>query len=772
LQKIPEGQLQGAAISVNISPDGGRIIAGTSNSIYEIWDAHTMQNLLSGPLEEHRSPTSTIDFIVFSSDGNRIAILYNENENSSIMIFDAFTGSHILGPLRHQRAFLRASLSNCGPSHAPLDSVISHADLITFSPDDQRIICRESKEIIIYDSSTGDLIERYSISDSDFEGKECSLEGLWAGNDQTKALVAHRRRLENIWEFTIVDVENHWQPIANMCSDTPPSRPVINKFTVGCFSRDGSLVSISGYPVQDLNHDMGTTTKIYIWNLAQNKTITSCYFGPCGFVTSMKFSHDSKLVASASTDLSIRLWSSNTGDLLAGPFFHNGRITSMAFTPDNNRIITGTNNEEGAIRVWDTHPRKPHEWRILKPGKTSLLEVLPDGDRVALGYANSILSSAIVNAYAGKKPSASLQEIMPQQPRPDHPRLPNRSWKDPNTSHISIGLMFQVMIEAGIPIGGDQFVRKLIPLVFKRREIPIHKPGDMGSGEKKPPQSRPFLGYTGATYTRSFREEQYWVTNFGHSPDGKFLALELYHGSIRIYDTFTGIPVSAIMKYSRDNRTWVSAMAVAPDGNRIVCGLDNGIIQIHDTHNGNPLITLTLEHADKIKTLAFSTEGIYVASGSGDGAVRVWNSRTGDLSAGPFIHTEGVDVCSVDFSRDGRFVVSGSWDKSIQVWDILEKKPVFHRCEAHSNGVLAVRFSPDGRYVVSGSADLIYAPIRIWDIEANREVGVGLGGHIEPITSVAFSSDGQRIVACSYGMSVRSWNFNDIGTVLNYSPQL
>ena len=73
---------------------------------------------------------------------------------------------------------------------------------------------------------------------------------------------------------------------------------------------------------------------------------------------------------------------------------------------------------------------------------------------------------------------------------------------------------------------------------------------------------------------------------------------------------------------------------------------------------------------DGVTTVAISPHGEFVAAGSLDKSVRVWDTRTGNLMErldGPIEgHTDS--VYSVAFAPDGRSLVSGSLDKTIKMW--------------------------------------------------------------------------------------------------------
>ena len=74
---------------------------------------------------------------------------------------------------------------------------------------------------------------------------------------------------------------------------------------------------------------------------------------------------------------------------------------------------------------------------------------------------------------------------------------------------------------------------------------------------------------------------------------------------------------------------------------------------------------------DGVTTVAISPSGDYVAAGSLDKSVRVWDVRSGTLIA----RLDGIDghkdsVYSVAFGPDGETLVSGSLDKTIKMWQL------------------------------------------------------------------------------------------------------
>ncbi len=107
---------------------------------------------------------------------------------------------------------------------------------------------------------------------------------------------------------------------------------------------------------------------------------------------------------------------------------------------------------------------------------------------------------------------------------------------------------------------------------------------------------------------------------------------------------------------------------------------------------------------------------------------------------------------SVAWSPDGRFIASGSSDGTVQIWDVTTGATILIY-EGHSSSVEAVAWSPDSRHIASAGED---GAVHVWDAATGNLLLI-YQGHSSRVNAVVWSHRGTRIASASDDETVQIW---------------
>jgi WD40 repeat protein/serine/threonine protein kinase len=193
----------------------------------------------------------------------------------------------------------------------------------------------------------------------------------------------------------------------------------------------------------------------------------------------------------------------------------------------------------------------------------------------------------------------------------------------------------------------------------------------------------------------------------------------------------------------------VGAVAFSPDGLMLASGSKDKTIQIWDLATGKSIRTFEGD-SSTIWSVAFDSNGTRLATGTGFWRVMLWDLKTGQAIRSL---DHAASVWSVAISHDGQLIASGSGDKTTKIWDAVNGR-LIHNLPDHTDFVYSVAFSPDDKTLVSASKD---KKITIVDVATGRLLKT-IDGHADQVRSVAISPDGQTLVSGSYDESIKVWN--------------
>ncbi len=213
---------------------------------------------------------------------------------------------------------------------------------------------------------------------------------------------------------------------------------------------------------------------------------------------------------------------------------------------------------------------------------------------------------------------------------------------------------------------------------------------------------------------------------------------------------------------------------------------------------------LTLKgHSQNISSIAFSTDGKTLASGSWDHTVKLWDAQSGELKQ--TIEEPGYTINAVTYRPDGKALVIGMYDAKESIITFLDNASAKPEAETQritdpSNLISAVAFSPDGRtlltvtgskvqiwdaqsgapkLMIDGGANAVAAlapdgktialggsnenDVKLFDAQTGK-LKLTLVGHTKGLLSVAFSPDGKTLASGSYDSTAKLWD-TETGTL-------
>jgi WD40 repeat protein len=157
-----------------------------------------------------------------------------------------------------------------------------------------------------------------------------------------------------------------------------------------------------------------------------------------------------------------------------------------------------------------------------------------------------------------------------------------------------------------------------------------------------------------------------------------------------------------------------------------------------------------LPHRVAVTGLAFSPDGKWLASGGGDGEVRLWDAGT----LRKVHHLKGLfgSDARVAFSPNGKSLAGAATggEPGVIVWDLASGKERWRGSEA----TRALAFSPDGRWLACG---LTTGAISLRDANTGKEVRK-LEGHEEAVGHLAFLDERRKLASAGRRRNLFIWD--------------
>ena len=200
------------------------------------------------------------------------------------------------------------------------------------------------------------------------------------------------------------------------------------------------------------------------------------------------------------------------------------------------------------------------------------------------------------------------------------------------------------------------------------------------------------------------------------------------------------------------HRGLVWSIDISSDGRWLASGSDDKSVKLWDLNKGYTVFTF-VGHIDEVLTVAISPNEKWLASAGRDDTVRIWNIETGKEERVLKGHSKSIE--SLAFSPNGYWLASGSFDDTIKIWQVGSWKATLML--DHGSSVDSLSFSRDSRVLASGGWS-----IKLWDVTTGNKI-VTFNPHWEEaplkhlVTAVRFAPDGDWLASAG-GDTVKIWD--------------
>ena len=436
-------------------------------------------------------------------------------------------------------------------------------------------------------------------------------------------------------------------------------------------------------------------------------------------VNSVAYSPDGQLLASGSSDRTIKVWRQDGTFIksLAIPYDSNNQLTdvrSVAISPDGSLIAAGveqynasTQTEFGAVQIWRISDGVLVRNFTGYGAAVNAVAFSPDGQYLASGSSDR-------SVKVWRMANGTLVSN-----RFDHTQRVNAVAFSPDGQWLVSG-------------SDDQTAK-------------LYRTSDWGL-------ERTLTGHSNQVFSVAF------------SPDSMSLATGSWDQTVRLWNVSDWT-----LAFSLPHGSGVGAVAFSPNGNTLATGAWDHNIRLWDPKRG-VLVDTLVGHNAFVQTLAFTPDSLTLASGSWypEYAIKRWWLPAWRASSfQPRVTNHSGSINGLIFTPNGQLISGG--DTTARFWDGVTGQ--FLRSINATESVTAVALSPDGQLLALPGPDHTVKIYRASDGVLLQT----LVGHTQDVTGLAFSHDGTLLASGAFfdGANdvIKLWNVSNWTLVRQLSGQ-
>ncbi|MFX1517261.1 MAG: WD40 repeat domain-containing protein, partial [Promethearchaeota archaeon] len=570
-------------ININLISDDSLITVSESGA-WKVWDIKSGK-LLSTSQDSNVKCRS----LIVSSDKEK---LISTNLDGSISLWDSQTGEYLRQIKSHEARALISLLSSTKETviSGGADGIIRewkidsgelllnfahHSDRIetlTKSQDGKYLVSGSADtNVCIWDIIDGDLLEKYSESSDVITSVACTKDFVISGNRDGRI---------HVWDFSTGELR--WVSPKTDVIWAIAASPIGNSFASG---GEDSIIRVWGLEEGIGSQESPISVEIEIKEEKVESITTKheettflkkqthappdyIFQGHKGYINSLTFSPDSRLLISSSKDGTIRFWDMDEKKMLKVLLVDEEGCSGGTSTHNGELVVVGT--PSGIIKVWDVEKSTFLKKITSQTSPISSLKITSDDLFIITSNFNGTINK----------------------------------WNLSTCEHLDQIKVFQDASAIDIDVSKDG------------KEIVVCG-GDVIQ----------LWNLSSKSVDRNFTGHENLVICVAFSTDNKLIISGSLDNTIRIWEKSTGNLIRTITSINHS----VSDLTLSPDGILIAAACGHAKkIEIWDIQSGEKLSSLG-GHSDFVHSVAISPDNNYIASGGRDNIIFVWSLEKLDL---------------------------------------------------------------------------------------------------------------------------------------------
>lgn len=503
---------------------------------------------------------------------------------------------------------------------------------------------------------------------------------------------------------------------------------------------------------------------IRVWSRQDGQPLQTIQAHSSSDINALAVSADCKLMASGSSDSTIKLWNMPDGTLKDTFTGHNGVVVSVIFAPH----LEGGPQEilsagcDFTVRVWNVDSKSAVQ--ILKGHTGNVISVVvsPNGKTIA---SASMDKTVILWA----KSTGEVKHILKGHSK----FVYTVTFSQDGNSVLSSGEdgdIHQWSVDSGEIITSIKKAHKGTTV----RALCFNKFGDLvtaGFDNMMRCWRTSSSGFTSTNEVRAvFKDPHVFTLDVKTQADEELALTGAADGTIRLFSfgstSEAKYPLESVFAITGGHGPGNSVRTVAiGQGNSAGLFASAGVggaIHIWSLDSGTAKMQISGHQKSDINSLCFSPDGSLLSSASSDGTIKVWSMPGGTLKRTLRGHSAVVVSAVIvnGSSGDDFELISASCDTTVRIWNLRSGNEV-RILEGHSSNVIGISVSPNGEVIASASMD---KTVILWSRNTGKALAE-LCGHDRYVYAAQFYLDGQMLVSAGED-GLRFWGGNQFKRAL------